>query len=57
MSKSSRYERICLIVFHGTQSTVQVDFHNVREDKKTSEDSEAIEGTLVGLFSMDDLVY
>jgi hypothetical protein len=57
MYKSSRYERICLIVFHGTQSTVQVDFHNVREDKKTSEDSEAIEGTLVGLFSMDDLVY
>jgi hypothetical protein len=38
---------IYLIVFHGTQSTIHVNFHNVRDDKKTSENGETMEGTLV----------
>lgn len=36
-----------LLVFHGTQTTVHVDFQNVQEEKKSSE-NEVMEGTLVG---------
>ena len=54
-SGSSRFEDLnivsmnkCdLLVFHGTQSTAHVNFHNIREEKKESEGGEAIEGTLV----------
>jgi hypothetical protein len=42
------------IVFHGAQSTVRVNFHDVQEEKRTSDDGEAVEGTLVGLFIDDD---
>ncbi|CAF3428344.1 unnamed protein product [Rotaria sp. Silwood1] len=36
-----------LIVFHGTQSTVHVNFHNVEDEMKTLENNEAVEGTLI----------
>jgi hypothetical protein len=38
------------IVFHGTQTTVHLSFQNSREEKKTSEGDETIEGTLVRVF-------
>ncbi|CAF0845671.1 unnamed protein product [Rotaria sp. Silwood1] len=34
-------------VFHGTQSTVHVNFHNVDDEMKTLENNEAVEGTLI----------
>ncbi|CAF3709717.1 unnamed protein product [Adineta steineri] len=34
-------------VFHGTQSTVNVDFHNDNDERKESDSGEATEGTLI----------
>ncbi|CAF4700720.1 unnamed protein product, partial [Rotaria magnacalcarata] len=34
-------------VFHGTQSTIHVDFQNIEDGRRTSENNEAIEGTLI----------
>jgi hypothetical protein len=35
------------IVFHGTQTTVHVSFKDGREEKKSAEGDETIEGTLI----------
>jgi hypothetical protein len=39
------------LVFHGTQSTVHVNFQNGQEERKISGNNEAVEGTLVRLIS------